>query len=669
MNVNPTGPEDFGPSPAPDRPAAPDALPAMGVTEARNPATADIDTLSTLQMVRLINDEDARVAPAVAAEAPAIAAAIDAIAARLAGGGRLIYAGAGTSGRLGVLDASECPPTFSAPPGLVVGLIAGGERALTHSIEGAEDDPAAGERDLVALDVSPLDAVVGIAASGRTPYVLGALQAARRRGALTVSLACNHPSPMAALAAISIAPLVGPEVIAGSTRLKAGTAQKMVLNLLSTGVMIRLGKTFGNLMVDVQASNSKLRVRARRIVAEACGLSPEDAAALLEGCGGEVKTAIVSGLAGIAPDEARRRLAAAGGVVRRALAGALSPEGAPGDEAPAVKPSPTGPTSPPGPTRSTGSEARATPLLLGIDGGGTKTTALLATAGGQVLGRGSGPACNYQSVGAEAAWSALDDAVRAAFDDAGQEPGPVAAACLGLAGAARAEDRALFAAWIADRLPGARGLVVNDAELVLAAGTPEGWGVALICGTGSIAYGRSPDGRSARAGGWGYLLGDEGSGYHMGLSALRAVARAADGRGPTTALTAAILAHWDLPSPEALIRRVYQEPLSRAEVAGLAALVEDAALAGDAVGAAIIAHAGEELARAVDTVARALALSGPLPCAQAGGLLIHGRAVGRAVSAAAEALGLALAPVRPVPEPAVGALRLAQGLLPAQLRG
>lgn len=289
------------------------------LTEATNAATVDIDTLPTLEMVQRINAEDQRVALAVAAELPAIARAIDAIAERMQRGGRLIYIGAGTSGRLGVLDAAECPPTFSTSPDQVIGLIAGGERALTHAIEGAEDDADAGARDIAALDVTERDSVVGIAASGRTPYVIGGMREAKRRGAFVVSVACNRPAPIHDLADVSIAPLVGPEVIAGSTRLKAGTAQKMVLNMLSTGAMIRLGKTCGNLMVDVQATNTKLRERARRIVAQACNLSEEAADALLARCNGEVKTAIVVARAGVSPEEARARLRAANGVVRVAL--------------------------------------------------------------------------------------------------------------------------------------------------------------------------------------------------------------------------------------------------------------------------------------------------------------------------------------------------------------
>ena len=294
---------------------------SLPVTEARNPATALIDTVSTLEMVRLLNAEDRTVAAAVAGEAERIAAAIDAIAARMAQGGRLIYLGAGTSGRLAALDAAECPPTFGTAPGQVLALLAGGERAIRHAVEGAEDDREAGARDVAAQQVTPLDSVVGIAASGRTPYVLGGMAEARRGGCLVVSLACHHPSPMAELADLWIAPVTGPEALTGSTRLKAGTAQKLALNTLSTGVMVRLGKTFGNLMVDVQASNAKLRDRARRIVEQACDLSPEAAEAALAACDHEVKTAIVAQLGGLSPAVARERLSRANGAVRAALRG------------------------------------------------------------------------------------------------------------------------------------------------------------------------------------------------------------------------------------------------------------------------------------------------------------------------------------------------------------
>lgn len=288
-------------------------------TESRNQASAAIDSLSSLQLVQLMNDEDATVATAVRREAAHIAAAIDLIADRLRHGGRLIYMGAGTSGRLGVLDASECPPTFSTPPELVVGLIAGGRDALTRAIEGAEDDRQQGICHLQNISLTARDVVVGIATSGRTPYVIEGLQYARSIGAPTIGLACNPESVLARVADIMLTPVVGPEVITGSTRLKAGTATKMVLNILTTGTMVRLGKTFGNLMVDLRATNDKLRDRSVRIVAELTGLSPTAAQDVLNDCQGEVKTAIVASRCSVSAAVAREKLANAQGHLRQAL--------------------------------------------------------------------------------------------------------------------------------------------------------------------------------------------------------------------------------------------------------------------------------------------------------------------------------------------------------------
>jgi N-acetylmuramic acid 6-phosphate etherase len=293
-------------------------------SERANAVTTDIDRMRPLEIVQAMNAEDATVAGAVAHELPAIARAIDEIAARLRRGGRLIYVGAGTSGRLGALDAAECPPTFSVSPETIVSCIAGGAFAWTSALEDAEDRADLGEADLAGLAVGEPDAVVGIAASGRTPYVLGALAYARSHGALTIGIACNADTPLEGASKIAIAPLVGPEVIAGSTRLKAGTAQKMVLNMLSTGAMILLGKTYGNLMVDVQPTNDKLRRRAVGIVAQATGLDPRAASELLANCDGEIKAAIVASLAGVTPAEARARLVAHQGIVRQAMA--LKPE-------------------------------------------------------------------------------------------------------------------------------------------------------------------------------------------------------------------------------------------------------------------------------------------------------------------------------------------------------
>ncbi len=288
-------------------------------TEARNPASAEIDSLSAIEIVRLMNEQDAGVAQAVARESASIAQAVDVIAERFRIGGRLIYIGAGTSGRLGVLDASECPPTFSTPPEMVIGLIAGGPQALTRAIEGAEDHPEFGERDLASIHLSHQDVVVGIATSGRTPYVIGGLKYAKTVGAFTIGFSCNEDCDLRPHSQIMISPVVGAEVISGSTRMKAGTATKMVLNMLTTGAMVRLGKTFGNLMVDLKATNEKLTLRSCRIVAEVAGIDATAAQTLLNRCGGEVKTAIVSQLRGIQPDEARKQLSDAEGHLRRAI--------------------------------------------------------------------------------------------------------------------------------------------------------------------------------------------------------------------------------------------------------------------------------------------------------------------------------------------------------------
>ncbi|GIW99603.1 MAG: N-acetylmuramic acid 6-phosphate etherase [Pirellulaceae bacterium] len=289
-------------------------------TEQRNAASLHLDSMSALEIVRLMNQEDARVAPAVGREAERIAQAIDWIAEAFRQGGRLVYQGAGTSGRLGVLDASECPPTFSTPPEMVVGLIAGGPTALTRAVEGAEDHPELAVKDLQQIDFSPSDVLVGIATSGRTPYVLGGLDYARTLGAKTIGLTCNAATDLHGRAQLVIAPVVGPEVLSGSTRLKAGTATKMVLNMLSTGAMVRIGKTYGNLMVDLRATNTKLRQRSVRIVREVTGLRAEAAQQLLERCQGEVKVAIVAHLAEVSPEEADALLQRADGHLRAALA-------------------------------------------------------------------------------------------------------------------------------------------------------------------------------------------------------------------------------------------------------------------------------------------------------------------------------------------------------------
>lgn len=289
------------------------------ITEQANPRTRDIDRRTTLEIVTLINNEDRTVADAVALALPQVAEAVERIVARLSNGGRLFYVGTGTSGRLGVLDASECPPTYGVPPDLVRGIIAGGFEALYKAVEAAEDDPEQAARDLDAAGVTPRDAVVGISASGNTPYTLGALRHARALGAAAIAVTSNPESQMAAAADVSIAPVVGPEVIAGSSRMKSGTAQKLILNMISTATMIRLGLVYGNLMSNLQPNNAKLVRRACAILAEETGLNSDEAARLFEEAGRDLRLAFVMAATKLPRDEAAGLLRAHGNSVRRAI--------------------------------------------------------------------------------------------------------------------------------------------------------------------------------------------------------------------------------------------------------------------------------------------------------------------------------------------------------------
>jgi N-acetylmuramic acid 6-phosphate etherase len=615
-------------------------------TEARNPASTNLDELTPLQLVQLMNQEDGKVIAAVASQAEAIARAIEQIAQRLQAGGRLIYAGAGTSGRLGVLDATECPPTFNSPPGQVIGIIAGGATALTQAVEGAEDRPELAGQDLQALGLNARDVLVGIATSGRTPYVLGAVEYARSQGAYTIGLACNPESDLEARVDLAITPVVGPEVLSGSTRLKAGTATKLVLNMLSTGAMVCLGKTFGNLMVDLRATNSKLRARANRIVRTLTGLPVEQAETLLQQCAGELKTALVAQRAGVTPQEARTRLEAVGGQVSKALR--LTAKAEPVDSAPAP----------------------VSGLYLGVDGGGSHSVALLAvgdkgdgsrhSARWQLLGRGQAGPSNLQAIGTGPALAALEEAIAGAFAAAGRPLCPVAGACLGLAGAGRDEDQKVILDWARRVNLAGNVIVTTDAALLPAAGTPEGWGLAVVAGTGSIVYGQTADGRTARAGGWGYLLGDEGSGYALVLAALQAVARAADARGPTTSLTERILNRMGLARPQQLVPAVYRGSWDRAALAALAPLVLEAAEGCDGVAEEIVNRQALELAHTAAAVARQLGFDqGTVPLALAGGALLASPGYQGRFVQALRSLGVQPGPIKPVAEPAEGAVWLA----------
>jgi N-acetylmuramic acid 6-phosphate etherase len=289
------------------------------ITEERNAASKDLDRMSSLEIIRLMNREDRKVAPAVGRAVPAIARAVDEIVERMKAGGRLIYVGAGSSGRIGVLDASECPPTFGVSPNLVRSVIAGGRRAVTRSVEGAEDRAGDGAQDLRKIRLLKLDSVVGIAASGTTPYVLGAIAFAKRRGALTIGVAANRRSPVASAAKIAITPEVGPEILAGSTRLKAGTSQKMVLNMLSTAVMVRLGHAYDNLMIDVGEANEKLRERAKWILKQASARNVSAVTRALRQSRHDLRLALIMLKRGVSAKQARKILQESRGNLRRAL--------------------------------------------------------------------------------------------------------------------------------------------------------------------------------------------------------------------------------------------------------------------------------------------------------------------------------------------------------------
>jgi N-acetylmuramic acid 6-phosphate etherase len=605
------------------------------ITESRNSRSEAIDAMSALEIIELMNGEDALVASAVATQSERIAKAIELIADRFRQGGRLIYIGAGTSGRLGVLDASECPPTFNSPPGQVIGLVAGGPTALTTAVEGAEDRADFAVADLEKVKLGPLDVLVGIATSGRTPYVIAALRAARQCGAVTVSLTCNPDAEIAQLADISIAPIVGPEIISGSTRLKAGTATKMVLNMLSTGAMVLIGKTYGNLMVDLRATNTKLKTRTLRILQQLTNLENGATAALLEKCGGELKTAIVSARLGVEPSEARKRLEKFNGHLRRAL------EGQGGGASSSTYPD----------------------LLVGVDAGGTSTEALLARSNDgalTIIGRGSAGPGNPQVVGFATALREIMLAAADAFQGAGLQQGRAGRACLAVAGAGRPLDQqrllsAAGAANLADEIS-----VVDDAVPLFAAGTPHSWGLVLTTGTGSLARGKTQDGKTARSGGWGYLLGDEGSSYSLGLAALNAVTKALDGRSARTTLVDLCLQALGESTPEAIIDRVYTQALSRSSIAGLAQCVTAAAKQGDAAAVELLHGAARELALMLRAVASSLGmLNQPVPLALAGGLLINCDALQRLLLEECGRMGLRFDPVTLVSCPAEGALKLA----------
>ena len=492
-------------------------------TEGRNPHTTSIDKVSTLELCQVINDEDSKVAVAVGQCLPEIAKGIDSLVERVQRGGRVIYVGAGTSGRLGVLDASELPPTFTADPKHFVALISGGDRALRYAQEGAEDDVEAAVADLKALNLDgDKDSLIGIAASGRTPYVLSCLSFAHSLGCCTIGVACSFPSAMSLSSDVDhmINAVTGPEVVTGSTRLKAGTATKLVLNMLSTGTMIKIGKTYGNIMIDVKATNAKLRQRARNILrticSERCPAADAELDELLRKCDGSVKVAVASLMLSSSVPEARERLASAGGL----LANVLEQTKHGVDEA-------TGPLV-------NGHET--VPYVLCVDGGGSKCAAVIRDCNGGSW-RGQSGGCNPMDVGIDGTISAVEIAVRNAANIcpslAGRNVRELSfdRIWIGLAGYDRPSISVPLTAALEkmfSRSTSNKFRITTDLDLLVTAGTQDTQVksvIALIAGTGSIAMRFSRDGdkfvRTGRSGGWGYLLGDDGSGFDIGRQAVR----------------------------------------------------------------------------------------------------------------------------------------------------
>ncbi|RDB21968.1 N-acetylmuramic acid 6-phosphate etherase [Hypsizygus marmoreus] len=540
-------------------------------TESHNEDSMAIDAVSTLEMCRIMNNADATVAPAVQTCVPEIARTIDLIVDRVRKGGRVMYIGAGTSGRLGVLDASEIPPTFSAPYSQFIALIAGGDTAIRRATEGAEDSTTLSITDLEAIapPLSFVDTLIGIAASGRTPYVLSGLSHCRDiLGMLTVGISCVQPSAMRGRAECLIECLVGPEIITGSTRMKAGTATKMILNMISTGVMVRIGKTHGNLMVDVKSSNNKLVDRARRIfrtVLPTTILPDIEIDSLMASCGGSVKVALVVEKLRCSIADARMRLEKSGGVLRDAWYSDTSLQNPTED-----------------PTRPR--------LVLCIDAGGTKCTAVIASRDGIQARAEAGP-CNFVTLGHDSAISAISTVIKRAVDllpDALRpQQAPLslpltqsffAAVWIGGAGLDRPADvdtvRSRISRMLALSDP-STVLITNDAALLSSAiidnraatttNTQTKTGVVLIAGTGSLAYSFSITSAQrqltitplARAGGWGYLLGDEGSAFSIGREAIRRALAHRDSGLPPTELHKAIADHFGCNTVGAIISAVY----------------------------------------------------------------------------------------------------------------
>lgn len=543
-------------------------------TEVTNENTADIDLLDTQGILTKINLEDATVASAVSPAIPDIARLVDHIAMHIRRGGRLYYVGAGTSGRLGVLDASECPPTFGCPGDMVNGIIAGGDNALRNAIEGAEDDVEQGRRDISAFSPGADDVVIGITASGGAPYVGGAMDAARAYGSFTALIANTRNPRLADKADVCIVLHTGPEVLSGSTRMKAGTAQKMVLNMITTATMIRLDKVYQNVMVDLRSTNLKLVGRAERIVA---AITRADAGLIrdtLRDCQCHPKTAIAAILNGVDVAQARHDLDAAGGSLRKVLAhpssGCLSPswQSAPSGYGPIGR------------------------YLIGLDSGGTKNTLRIETDGHLLLYEKSFAGFNINASSAESL-DAIRSCILSALLSVPLDISQCVSVSIGMAGASRRENRLNVEQSIRSIGFTCPVFITDDATAAFYGAFGEQSGVVLIAGTGSICLGKTQQGIFHRCGGWGHLIGDEGSGFDIGRQVLNAVLKAYDGRAPQTRLVSLLSGQFGLDAPDKIVDYAYLG--GKSAISALAPLCEVAASEGDPAASAILETAADSL--------------------------------------------------------------------------
>jgi N-acetylmuramic acid 6-phosphate etherase len=562
-------------------------------TEQANPKSANIDSIPTTELLQIINDEDALVPIAVRKELPSISKAVDQIYPRMLAGGRLIYVGCGTSGRLGIVDASECPPTYSTHPDQVIGWMAGGDAAIRKAAEGVEDSFDKGDQDMIQFSITENDTLVGIAASGRTPYVLGAIAHAKQHKALTVGLSFNKGIALENAVDVMIAPVCGPEVVTGSTRMKAGTATKLVLNMLSTGVMIRLGKTLGNLMVDVKSSNEKLVARSRRIVKMAIGpsghlpgsdelVSMDDQTIdeLMKACNGQVKLSILVSMTGLSAADAVDLLDRNKGVLRAALKERKALH-----EASHIQDS-NKPTS----------NAR----YLAIDCGGTKMAAAALDEQGNIVGQAQIPSTNFATTAMTVFLSRLEQVAQMACGTRTSLP-TFKSIWIGAAGCDAPTSQKELVSKLKDtfRIKDDTKLrVTNDVDL-LASGLGKREGVVLIAGTGSIAIRYNAEGkRVKRSGGLGYLAGDEGSGWDIGQAAVRHAGAVIDERAPSSTLSKRVLAQLQSEDRAGFIAKVYSgdEATRKARITKLAETVLTSANEDCAVAQNILTESAKKIA-------------------------------------------------------------------------